>query len=637
MFMLDRFEQEVHTIPQMMYLNQANFGGRPANIFYENNKWRLLTYYELVTGLENIALGLMDLGIQKGDRVAVKAHNSVRWAWADTGSLFAGAATVSIYPSLSKEETLQIYDNSQFRLIYLDNPAQMEETLKYADQMPAVQYFVCLQKGFKGDGKRTFGLGELIGRGASLRDSRINTLKARVNSITGDDPATMVYTSGTTGRLKGVMHTHKSMHYCPLRGFRHLTKYGRTSDSNIVSMVTLPLSHIMEKCNGYYGPMATGACIGFAQSPSTFLSDIQAVRPTWVTLVPRVAARALLGFQNAFSATEAGKNLWIKAMDVAQQATYAIEDKDGYMDLTIPYEDQLTGKLQEEWLNCYNTVYWRIHHALGGRLRDLNVGGAYLDPELQRKYVGMGVYIGYGYGLTESGAGVAESCPNAYKVGWISPPNPTSEFKIEDDGELLIRGPGIITNYYNNPQADAESFTEDGWFKTGDIAEADGHGYIRIVDRKKTIIVLDTGKNVAQARIEALCANSALIEQVVVVGNDRKYISALVVPNFDLILNVFKSQALPINEDELAYEEINGMRMCVKAGQDIVGHPALNKILSQEIEKVNAQLEDYETIKQFRIMPARWLETKGEVTPSQKIKTKVVLDRCKTYIDDMYK
>lgn len=635
--MLARFEQEVNTIPQMMYMNQANFGGRPANMFYEDGEWKVITYYELVTRLENVGLALMDLGIQKGDRVAVKAHNSVRWTWADTGSLMAGAATVSVYPSLSKEETLRIYSNSRFRLMFIDTPELLEETMKYMSEMPDVEYLVCLQKGFKGDGQRTFGMDEILNRGAALRETKLDALKERANSLTANDPATMVYTSGTTGSLKGVMHTHKGLLYCPQRGFQHLVKYGRVTDSNMVSMLTLPLSHIMEKCNGYYGPMAVGACIGFAQSPATILSDIQVIRPNWITLVPRVLARLMVGFQNAFSASEAGKMLWDRAVDVAQRATYAIEDSEGYMDLTTPIPDQLTGSLKQEWIDCYNTVYWRIHHALGGRLRDLNVGGAYLDPELQRKWVGMGVYIGCGYGLTETGAGVAESCPNAYKIGFISPANPTSEFKVEDDGELLMRGPGIITEYYNNPEANKDSFTEDGWFKSGDIADVDGRGYIRIIDRKKTIIVLDTGKNVAQSRIEGLCGNSPLIEQVVVIGNERKYIGALVVPNFDVIINVFRSKNIPFNEQELEYDDVNGMRICVKVGDDVVNNPMLKNIMEQEIAKVNVQLEDYETIKRFKMLNNRLLESNGEVTPSQKIKPKVVRERYKEQIEDLYR
>jgi long-chain acyl-CoA synthetase len=446
----------------------------------------------------------------------------------------------------------------------------------------------------------------------------------------------MVYTSGTTGNLKGAMHSHRSILYAAIRGYTHLATYDRLENFNCVSMITLPLSHIMEKVNGYYGPLTIGGMVGFAQSPATFMTDLSVIRPTWITWVPRLAARMYSAMEGAFCASEPGKKLWDWAIDIAVKVTYALEDEDGYINTTIPYEEQLEGELREQWKAAYNSVYWRLHHTLGGRMIDLNIGGAYLDTDLHRKLVGMGVYIGYGYGLTETAAGIAESAPSAYKIGWISPPNPGVEFKLDEDRELLIRGNGIITEYYKDEQATRESFTEDGWFKTGDIAEMDKRGYIRIVDRKKSIIVLDTGKNVAQARIEGLCSLSPLLDQVVILGDNQKYISALVVPNFEVILHVLRSQALPFDESELEYGEVNGLRMCVKVGDDIISNPQVVAQIQKEIDKVNQNLDDFETIKKFKLLNRRLSEEAGEVTPSAKIKTKVVMEHFADIIDSLY-
>jgi long-chain acyl-CoA synthetase len=483
---------------------------------------------------------------------------------------------------------------------------------------------------------KTFGLGELIGIGAEERKTQLPALKERLASVDGDSPAAMVYTSGTTGNLKGAMHSHRSILYAAIRGYTHLATYDRLENFNCVSMITLPLSHIMEKVNGYYGPLTIGGMVGFAQSPATFMTDLSVIRPTWITWVPRLAARMYSAMEGAFCASEPGKKLWDWAIDIAVKVTYALEDEDGYINTTIPYEEQLEGELREQWKAAYNSVYWRLHHTLGGRMIDLNIGGAYLDTDLHRKLVGMGVYIGYGYGLTETAAGIAESAPSAYKIGWISPPNPGVEFKLDEDRELLIRGNGIITEYYKDEQATRESFTEDGWFKTGDIAEMDKRGYIRIVDRKKSIIVLDTGKNVAQARIEGLCSLSPLLDQVVILGDNQKYISALVVPNFEVILHVLRSQALPFDESELEYGEVNGLRMCVKVGDDIISNPQVVAQIQKEIDKVNQNLDDFETIKKFKLLNRRLSEEAGEVTPSAKIKTKVVMEHFADIIDSLY-
>lgn len=634
--MWKKFDEQVHTIPQLMYNNQANFGTRPANMYFENNKWRSISYNELVIGLENIAMGLIKLGIQAGDLVGIKAATSVRWTWADIGSMFAGAATVSLYPSLSPEETSMIVNHSQLKLLFVDTKERLFSVMAYLDRLPTIQYLVCLEKGFKGDGKQIWGLGELIGMGAEMRPAGLAEVKQRVNDLTGDSPGTMVYTSGTTGVQKGAMHSHKSLIWAASRGFTHMVNYGRVEDYNMVSMIALPLSHIMEKINGYLGPVAVGGCLGFAQSPATILSDINMIRPTWLTWVPRLMARVYLGFQQSFSATELGKNTWEWAIDVGVRATYALEDEEGYIDMTVPFEEQLSSPLREEWIAAYNAVFWRIHHALGGRLVDLNLGGAYMDPDLQRKMVGMGVYLGLGYGLTESAAGIVESAPKAYKIGWISPPNPGVEFHVEDDGELLIRGHGIVTEYYKNEEATRESFTEDGWFRTGDIVEEDARGYIRVVDRKKAIIVLDTGKNVAQARLEAICDKCGLLDQTVIIGQDRKYITALFAPNFDVIINALRSQSIPFDESKLKYEMVNGINICVEVGEDIISNPLLMDLIKGEVAKVNAQLEDYETIKKFKLLSRRLSEEAGEITPSQKVKMKAVLPKYKDIIEEMY-
>ncbi|HHV16606.1 MAG TPA: AMP-binding protein, partial [Gelria sp.] len=327
---------------------------------------------------------------------------------------------------------------------------------------------------------------------------------------------------------------------------------------------------------------------------------------------------------------------WEKAIDVAIRTTKALEDEKGFIDLTRPIEEQLQGSLREEWLESYHNVYWRMHHALGGRLQTMIVGGAYMDTDLQRKLVGMGFNVILGYGLTESAAGIAVSCPNKYKMGWLSPPAPGVEFRQEEDGELLIRGQGIIKQYFRNKNADTEAITSDGWFKTGDIVEIDDDGYMRLVDRKKLMIVLDNGKNVAQARIEALCANSELIDQVAIVGQDKEYIGALIVPNFNFIIRVLRNHGIPFDKSQLHYAEVDGVYRCIEVGDDIINNDFVKMAMQDQIDMINAKLKSYESIRTFRLLNRRFSEEDGEITPSQKTRIKVILEKYQDLIDDMY-
>ena len=462
---------------------------------------------------------------------------------------------------------------------------------------------------------------------------------SRLAALTGESPAAMVYTSGTTGELKGVMHSHKNLCYGCTRSTKHYFNCGHVYCYEAVHMCILPLSHIVEKSHTYYTSLAFGSCLGFAESPATLINDYQVIRPTFQMFVPRLLSRIIAGVETAFSATPEGKKAWDWAMDVAIRATYALENEDGNINTNIPIPEQLADQpqLQQEWIQAYNMVFWRVQHVFGGRMYDMNCGGSALDPILHRKLVGMGFFVGYGYGLTETCAGVNQAPPNATKPGWSSQVNPGVEMRLDEDGEVLLKGHGIVTEYYKNPQATKEGFTEDGFFRTGDIGELSPEGYMRIVDRKKHLIILDTGKNVAVSRIESLCDSSLLIDQIVVLGQDRKYIAALVVPNLDILLTQFKKRGIGYDEDKVEYGILNGLPVCIEVGEDVIDNELVQKAVQEEIDKINAQLEDHETIKKFKVLNRRLTEEAGEVTASQKLRMQVVKDKYQDDIESLYR
>ncbi len=630
------FDREVHTIPQALYNTQANFWGRPANLYKEDGEWRTITFTDLVFRVENIAIALIKLGIEAGDMTGIKARTSVRWTWADMASLFVGAATASIHATNSQKETIMIANHSGVKLIFVDTPENLDQMNAYRKEMPTVKYLVCLQKHFKGNGQDIFGMDELLQMGEQAREVMLPKVKERVSSIKGDSPAAMVYTSGTTGDLKGVMHSHKNLCYGCTRSPKHYFNCGHIYCNFSVNICLLPLSHIVEKCHSYYMPIAFGACIGFAESMATLLMDYQVIQPTFQMFVPRLITRILMGVEKAFSATTEGKQLWDWAMDVAIRATYALENEDGNINTNIPIPEQLEGQLKADWIKAYNMVFYRVRYIFGGHLYDMNVGGAALDPIIHRKLVGMGFFVGYGYGLTETSAGINQAPPNATKIGWASQVNPGVEIRLDDDGEILVKGHGIITEYYKNPQATADSFTADGFFRTGDIGEISEEGYVRIIDRKKSLIILDTGKNVPMSKIEALCESTTLIDQIVVTGQDQKYVGALLVPAFEAILGMLKAIGFVYDESRVKYGILNGLPVCLEVGQDVINHELVQKAIKEQIDQVNAQLEHYESIKQYKIMNRCFTEEAGEVTASQKLRMKIINDRYKEEIASLF-
>jgi len=637
MTLIDLFDEQVQTIPAALYSIQTNFGNRPANLFKEDSKWRLVTYNDLMNRVENLAIALIRLGIERGDHIGIKANTSARWTWADLGSMMAGAVSVSLYPNLSRADTTAVVNHSNVRLLFVENKTKLQEVSFYISDMPSLQYIVCLEKGFRGNGKNTFGLGELITQGAAAYPTGLSLLRARIKSLTDDSPATLVYTSGTVGNLKAALFSHKDILQACTRTYRHLQIHGKPIDSNVVSLVMLPISHIMEKIHGYFCPLFVGGCLGFIASYENLMIDINTIRPTWITWVPRLASLLFIAYQKAFMGTKDGRIAWEKAMDVAIRATRALEDSNGYLDITQPIPDRLDPELRAEWMESYNSVFWRVHHFLGGRVVGLIIGAAYLDVDLQRKLVGMGLPIILGYGLSESAAGVALSCTDKYKVGWISPPVPGVEFRLDDDNELLMKGVGVITSYYFNEESTRESFTPDGWFRTGDIVEINEDGYIRMVDRKKLLIVLDNGKNISQARLEALCGTSALIDQVAIVGQDREYISALIVPNFDFILRVLTSHGIPFDDTQCVFEEIEGLSTCVEVGEDIISNDLVLVAMQDQIDMINSKLRDYETIKCFRMLRRRFSQENQELGHLNKLRMKVILEKYADLIEDMYR
>jgi long-chain acyl-CoA synthetase len=368
------------------------------------------------------------------------------------------------------------------------------------------------------------------------------------------------------------------------------------------------------------------------------LQDFQEIKPTFVMLVARLWDRIWNGVAGALCSTPEGKNKYEWAVNIGRKVLETRMDENGVIDLTTDPTLYLDSALKAEFLQADKEVFAFFRGVFGGRVNKAYSGGALLPADLQKNYWGMNFPLLDGWGLTETASGINMVQARCVRIGWEAPQMAGSNMEVmldPDDNEILVRGDSVIKGYLNNPEETALSFTPDGWFRTGDIGEID-HGFLRIKDRKKAIIVLDTGKNVSPAYIEMKFTNNPYVEQILVVGDNRKYISALVVPFYDNIINIFREKGIAFDESSLVYATINGMNTCIEVGEDLAGHPELYKLVDEAITKVNDDLADFERIKRFKIIPRKFTEDRDEMTPTLKIKNRVVFAHYPKEIEELY-
>ena len=634
--MLDQFTKSVKTLPQLFNNTVSNFGDRPAMKFKLEGTYVSLNYRGFANIVEEMGNGLMSLGLAKGEGVALMAHTSERWGWADWSIQTSGGITITIYPSLSAPETAFIVNHSEAKYLLAGSDEIAKRVLSVWDEMPTLEKIIVLESISELNDERVIDITALKNMGRSYMRENPGAYKARCESIAPHDPSSIIYTSGTTGDLKGSLLSQEDLVGALTRSLKHMEIGGYSASYNDMAFSLLPLAHIWERNNSYLAMIAVGACIGFAEKPTTLVQDIQEIKPTWVLLVPRLWDRIYSGFRGAFTSNPDGKALFDWAIEVGEKVLEKRTQPNGAVDFTVDPTEGLDEDLAADFKKADDMVFSQLRQLLGGRLRIPYSGGGHLPYDLHRNFMILNFPLLNGWGLTETAAGISHGYPNATKIGWLSKMVPGVEAKLEEDGEILVKGIGVIKEYYKNPQETAESFTEDGWFKTGDLGEFDEEGFLRIVDRKKHIIVMDTGKNVAPAKIESKFTNSPVIEQVVILGDNLKFISALLVPAFDVIIYMLREKGIAFDETKLKYAEINGIQTCIEVGHDIVESPFVQELIDAEVKRINQYLEDYEDIKAYTILARKFTEEDGELTPTMKIKRKVVLEHYADAVKKMY-
>jgi long-chain acyl-CoA synthetase len=575
-------------------------------------QWRSLTWAQTAERVKAVAAGLMSLGIGPEDRVALSSSTRIDWIVADLGNMCAGAATTTVYPSTNAEETAFILANSASRAMFAENAAQLAKVVARREELPALRtviLFDALTEDQETGGLEVLSLAELEQRGAAHLAEHPDAVTKAVEALDREQLATLIYTSGTTGRPKGVRLVHDCWAY---EGVAQQESGLLRSDD--VQFMWLPLSHVFGKTL-ISGQIATGHVMAVDGRVDRIIHNLPVIRPTMMASAPRIFEKVYNGIAGKARAEGGAKYkifLWAAkvARDYAritQANRIATGQNTAPLGLTIQHT--IADKL----------VYAKIRAAFGGRMRGAVSGSAALAPEIGYFFAGAGVPVLEGYGLTETSAGSTVNREEDYRVGTVGQPLPGTEVRIAEDGEILLKGPGVMRGYHNLPEQTEEVLEADGWFHTGDIGELD-QGFLRITDRKKDMFKTSGGKYVAPSEVEgkfkAVCP---FVSNILVLGNGRNYCTALIGLDEAVIMPWAAEHGL-----------------AGKSYAEVVASPEVHQLIDGFVQRLNGELQRWQTIKKFSLLPRDLDIEHGELTPSLKIKRPVVERTYADAVTEMY-
>jgi long-chain acyl-CoA synthetase len=554
--------------------------------------WTPVTSLMLSDDIEALAAGLLCSGIEPGDRVALMARTCYEWLLYDFAILSVGAVTVPIYETSSAEQVEWILFDSGAVAAVIEQDAQLEMVEQMRDRLPALHSVWPL----------VAGRFELLEAGFGVRGELV---AERRNAIGPDTLATIVYTSGTTGRPKGCMLTHGNL-LSLTRNVVAADGIDEVFNDRESTLLFLPLAHILARVI-QNGALHAGVRLGHAPDMASVPEDLQSFQPSVVLSVPRIFEKIYNGARH--KAVAAGKGrIFDKAESVARDYSEALDA--GGPSLALRAEHALFDRL----------VYGKIRHAMGGHVRWAVSGGAPLGAHLGHFFRGIGINVLEGYGLTETTAGGTINLPHAQRVGSTGLPLPGGSVKIADDGEILLKGGFVFGGYWQNKDATAEVFDEDGWFRTGDIGRLDEDGFVYVTDRKKDLIVTSAGKNVAPAVLEDRLRSHWLVSQALVVGDRRAYIGVLLTVD-DEAFRTWKQEAG--KPDEATADALQS-------------DPDFAAVVQEAVDSANAAVSRAEAIKRWIVLPEDFTVANGEITPTLKLRRRMVTDRYAAQVEALY-
>lgn len=582
------------TLPEVLAQTVAARGGEPAySDRHADEGWRTLTWSEVVGSAKSVAGALIDHGVQPGDTVALMISNRVEHIIADLAAVHAGATPMTIYATLAPETVAYIAGHSQPSAVVLEGQDQLDRWALALADCPSLKVVVVID-GTPCDDPRAVTWEQVLQGGSDCSD--------RVAAIKRDDPLTILYTSGTTGDPKGVVLTHRNVLESVTAGL----KAGGIEEPG-VSISYLPFAHIAERNLGMYGPQVQGAHVYLVDDPAALPAALGQVHPTRFFGVPRVWEKVMAGVSALLAANPDPKVT--AAMDTAQRWV-AAKEKGG-----TP-----SPELEAEFAEADSTVLQGIRGFLGlDKLQWAASAAAPMPVEVARFFAGLGIIIYDVYGMTETTGSVTANTPDAFKLGTVGRALPGVELRLAEDGEIQARGPVLTPGYLHNPEATAALIDSEGWLGTGDIGTLDEDGYFAVVDRKKEMIISSNGKNIAPSNIENLLKESPLVGHAYAAGDGKSYVVALLTLDPDVA---------PVIAGRLGLE---GLSLA-----ELAAHPVIVEQIGEAVERANARLSRPEQVRRFEVLPSQWTAESEELTPTLKLKRRVVSAKYSDVLDRLY-
>jgi long-chain acyl-CoA synthetase len=568
------------------------YAGRRALTHKVGDEWFDVPYEELGRNVDAIALGLIDLGLAHGDKVAILSHTRPEWTYANFAILSAGTVSVSIYQTNSPEECEYVLSHSESKAVFVEDAEQLAKVRAVQDSLPHLEHIVIFDP--SGDIGDAISLAELRERGESRDPAE---LAARRDAVTQEDLAITIYTSGTTGPPKGCLLTHGNY-----RAITTITEARRLmGGENEVVYLFLPLAHAFAKLVQYVTIDSGGAIAYWEKDPKKIVPNLGEVKPTYFPSVPRM-------FEKIYTlATSAAPDR--EKLEQAVQVGVEVRRLQAA-------GQEVPAELQAGFDQAEEALYKNVRAIFGGRIRQCVTGAAPIAPEILEFFYACGVPVMEGYGMTETSTAATGNVPDDFRFGSVGKPLPGTEAKVAEDGELLLRGPNIFQGYYKNPDATSETLV-DGWLHTGDLGRIDEDGFVYITGRKKDIIITAGGKNITPANLENGLKQNRWVSQAVVIGDRRPYLIAL----------------LTLDPEEVpAFAEQHGL-----AVEDVPGSREMKADVQKTVDEVNSKVGPVEQIKYFHILPEDLSQETGELTPTLKVKRNIVNEKFADVVDSVYK
>ncbi|MFL6252325.1 MAG: AMP-dependent synthetase/ligase [Actinomycetes bacterium] len=603
-----QIEEEIQgrTLCDLLAEHAAGHGDTPAMSWKRDGAWQTLSWRDYRQRVAEVAMGLAGLGVGRGDFVAIMATNRPEHVLVDQAAVHAGATPTTFYFTLPPEQIRYLAGHCEAKVAVLEDRDMLKRWQELRDDLPALRYLVVLDGAEEGDGPGVLGWDDLVARGRDALagdGSGFEELRRRVGP---EDNATLLYTSGTTGPPKGVLLTHHNVLY-QITALDRLT--GLPQGGSSVSY--LPLAHIAERVLSIYGPLTRRSHVWFCPDPTQAVEYVREARPTLFFGVPRVWEKVRAGIQAKLAAEESQRKRRIAERAVATGLEVVRCTQRGER---VPFE------LRARHAVLDRLVLAKVRHAIGlDRCGFASSAASPLAVDVAEFFAALGLPLVEVYGMTETTAVATGNRPGRVKIGTVGPAMAGIEVRLADDGEVLVRGPINTPGYFRQPGATAELIDADGWLHTGDVGELDGDGYLRIVDRKKELIITSSGKNLSPANIEALLKEHPLIGQALVYGDNRPYVVALVVLDHELAPG---------------WVARNGL-----GGGDLAALAASEQVLAEvqlAVDAANQRLARVEQVKRFEVLPVEWTAESEELTPTLKLRRRIIHAKYAERIDALY-